>query len=113
VTADSALATYRPHVRPDGVAGSAGARLEGRLAARLGCLVVDVGGGRVFQPVFPAGRVRWEASSERLFIDGAAYRPGDRIALGGGGVGDRQGFARASGASIPQCGGAELFVVSL
>lgn len=111
-TAGVTPATYSPDVRPDGVAGSAGARLEGKLTARGGCLLVDVGGGRVFQPVFPVGRVRWEKSTERLFIDGAVHRLGDRIALGGGGLGDRETFAGASGATIPPCN-AELFVVSL
>lgn len=113
VEAIGALATYTPDLRPGGVAGGAGARLGGRLADRNGCLVIEVDGNRVFQPVFPVGRARWDRGSGRLLIGTAAYRLGDSLAVGGGAVSDREGFGRTSGTSIPKCDGAELFVVAL
>lgn len=108
------LATYkRSDARVGGVVGSFGARLTGRLAERDGCLVLSVEGGTVYQPVFPVDRVRLDSSSGRLFIADITYVLGDQITVTGGVVSNRGGFAETNGTSIPQCGGAELFVVSL
>lgn len=105
------IATYRPDRPAGAVAGSAAARLDGRLATLGNCLVIA--GDRPVQPVFPEGRVRWDEARRGLIVDGAFHPLGGRIALGGGGIGDEAAYAALPGVSVPRCGGAALFIVVL
>jgi hypothetical protein len=95
----------------DGPTGGAAARLEGVLSRLGGCLVVIPGNGISVQPVFPAGKARWDEASQTLIFAGKAYRPGDRITLGGGGIASPSAYAREPGVAIAPCAQSDLWVV--
>jgi hypothetical protein len=107
------IATYRPERPKGGIPASALALVEGRLAELDGCLVIAREGGVSVQPVFPDGSARWDEGARRLIFNGAAYRIGDKITVGGGGVGDEAKYSARPGVSIPQCRAGSLFIVSL
>lgn len=89
--------------------GGAAARLEGTLSRLGGCLIVIPGNGMRIQPVFPAGKARWNAAAGTLSFAGREYRPGDRITLGGGGA--APAFRGESGVEIAPCEVSDLWVV--
>ena len=94
-----------------GAVGGAAARLEGVLSRLGGCLVVTADNGSRVQPVFPAGKARWNEAARTLSFAGRDYRPGDRIVLGGGGVGAPSAYAREAGVAIAPCLESDLWVV--
>jgi hypothetical protein len=94
-----------------GPAGGAAARLEGVLSRLGGCIVVTPGNGRSVHPVFPAGKAVWGEASGRLRFAGRTYRPGDRIVLGGGGIGSPADYARQPGVEIASCPESDLWAV--
>ena len=95
-----------------GTVGGAAARLEGILSLAGNCLVVTTASGSKAQPVFPAGRARWDSSARVLEYGGKTYRLGESITLGGGGVGSPAGFAQEAGVQIADCEIRDLFVVA-
>jgi hypothetical protein len=95
----------------DGPVGGAAGRLEGVLSRVDNCLVVTASNGRRVQPVFPAGKARWDEAAGTLFFAGRQYKAGDRIALGGGGISSPSSYARETGVRIADCPVAELFAV--
>lgn len=107
------IATYQTERSRGGVAGSALAMLEGRLVEREGCLVIEREGGLAVQPVFPEGSARWDDGARRLVFNGMSYRVGDRIRVGGGGIGDEAKYSARPGVSIPACRTESLFIVSI
>jgi hypothetical protein len=95
----------------DGPAGGAAARLDGTLARLGGCLVVGTGSGVRVQPVFPAGKARWDEAAGTLIFAGRTYRPGERIILGGGGIASPADYAREVGVTIAPCPVRDLWAV--
>ncbi len=95
----------------DGPVGGATARIDGVLSRVGGCLVVDSDGGVRVHPVFPAGKARWDPATGTLSFAGRAYRPGDRITLGGGGVASPSAYGREAGVEIAPCEISDLWVV--
>ncbi|MET0399662.1 MAG: hypothetical protein ABW277_22940 [Longimicrobiaceae bacterium] len=73
-------------------------------------MVATDGGVRV-QPVFPAGKARWDPATGTLSFAGRQYRPGDRITLGGGGVASPSAYRREAGVEIAPCEVSNLWVV--
>ncbi|MEH1126948.1 hypothetical protein [Micromonospora sp. CPCC 206061] len=61
-----------------------GAALDGTLATRGECLVVETDDGSVVVPVLPASATTWDGGAERLTIGSSEYRVGDRVSFGGG-----------------------------
>ena len=98
--------------RPQGGAvGGAAARLEGVLSRLEGCVVVTAPNGVRVQPVFPAGKARWDESAGALSFGGGQYRDGDRIVLGGGAVSSPSAYAREAGVRLAACPVGALFAV--
>ena len=96
------FATYEP----TGTGGDS-ALLEGTLADRGGCLVIEDATGGDVLPVWPSNRVS-ASSTGGLRLMGADYELGDTIAVGGG-------FAERLEAKIPESCTAlalQLFLVS-
>lgn len=96
---------------PDGPVAGAAARVDGVLSRVRGCLVVATDGGVRVQPVFPAGKARWDPATGTLSFAGRQYRPGDRITLGGGGVASPSAYRREAGVEIAPCEVSNLWVV--
>lgn len=96
---------------PDGPVGGAAARIDGVLLRVRGCLVVATDSGVRVQPVFPAGKAHWNAATGTLSFEGRQYRPGDRITLGGGGVGSPAAYGREAGVEIAPCEVGDLWAV--
>lgn len=94
-----------------GAVGGAAARFGGVLSRLDGCLVVTAPNGIRVQPVFPAGKAVWDEASGTLRFAGKTYRPGDRIVLGGGGIGSRSAYALEAGVEIAPCGVSDLWAV--
>lgn len=94
-----------------GTVGGAAARLEGVLSLLGSCLVVTAGNGRAVHPVFPAGKAAWDDASGTLRFAGKTYRPGDRITLGGGGIGSPSAYAQEAGVRIAPCPVSDLWAV--
>ncbi|MEA3009580.1 MAG: hypothetical protein QOJ91_1272 [Sphingomonadales bacterium] len=95
----------------EGPVGGAAARLDGILSRLGGCLVVTPGNGRAVHPVFPAGRAAWDERSQTLRLAGKAYRPGNRITLGGGAVDSPSDLRREAGVELAPCPVADYWVV--
>jgi hypothetical protein len=110
-TTGTRLSFWGVGLSQDGPVGGAAARLEGVLSRLDGCLVVTASNGRRVQPVFPAGKARWDEAAGTLSFAGRLYRTGDRIALGGGGVSSPSAYAREAGVRLADCPVAELFAV--
>ena len=92
-------------------AGGAAARHEGILSRMGDCLVVTAGNGRPIHPVFPSGKAVWDEASGTLRFAGRTYRPGDRIAFGGGGITSPSAYAREAGVEIAPCAVRDLWAV--
>jgi hypothetical protein len=76
-----------------------------------GCLVVSAGNGLSVHPVFPAGKAAWDEASGMLRFAGRGYRPGERIVLGGGGIGSPSAYAQEPGVAIAPCAVRRLWAV--
>jgi hypothetical protein len=96
---------------PDGPVGGAAARIDGVLSRVGGCLVVESDSGVRVHPVFPAGKAQWNPATGTLTFADRAYRPGDRITLGGGGVASPSAYGREAGVEIAPCEVGALWVV--
>lgn len=107
----TSLSFWGVGIPSEGPVGGAAARLDGVLSSLGGCLIVTAPNGKRVQPVFPAGKASWDESAETLSFGGRTYRPGDRIALGGGGVASPSAYAREPGVRIADCPVADLFAV--
>lgn len=83
-----------------------GAALDGTLATRDGCLVVETAAGTVVVPVLPASSTTWDGDA--LTIGSSEYRVGDPVHFGGGYT------TEASGVDLPDACApiGERFIVS-
>ncbi len=78
---DFVIPLYRPvPPSPDAVGYDTGE--EGRIVFAGGCITLVDEAGRASIPIFPEGTA-WEAVGERLRVQGAVLRSGDRIVTGG------------------------------
>ena len=98
--------------REPGPVGGAAARFDGVLSRLGGCLIVTAPNGIRVQPVFPAGKARWDEAAGTLSYGGRQYRLGDTITLGGGGVASPSTYSDEPGVRIADCPVSELFAVA-
>ncbi len=106
------LATYKATIKKGEASVSALAVIEGVVALRGGCLVVDSGDVGFFLPVFPDGYAQWEPDSQQLVIGATVYQVGSAILLGGGITNDLEELRKQNAAKIPLCDDIPVFVVT-
>lgn len=87
-TAGSPVASYEKN-EPWGTGDSAA--LEGLLALRDDCLVMQVDDGSHVVPAFPS-HFSWDADTQTLSGEGFSAAVGDRVTVGGGGGGPASSF---------------------
>lgn len=71
------------------------ALLQGTLAVRDGCVVVEAPAGPFTVPALPRSLVSWDDARSVLTYAGREYAVGDPISAGGGGVGGDAGGGEA------------------
>lgn len=107
------LATWahRHPLPPDAVPACAAAALDGPLKLHDGCMVIGTGTSDLIVPLFPKDRVKILADGTAFEFDGAVYRPGDTIRVGGGHVSDSPQLHSDVVIDMPGCGLTTYFVV--
>lgn len=106
------VATWTPEQSSSQDASGALALMTGEMKIQGSCVLVALDNGALLQPVFPAGRAKWDADKQTLLFNNKSYKNGSTITLGGGGVPDDSSFRMKAGSNIPECPDAKLFVVS-